>query len=36
MEVTILRQELLDRDEENGHIEGSKGPTPSKVHSEEH
>jgi carbon storage regulator len=36
MDITILRQELLDRDEENGHIEGPKGPTPSKVHSEEH
>jgi len=34
MEVTILRQELLDRDEENGRSEGSEGPAPSKVHSD--
>ena len=33
LEITVLRQELLDRDEENGR--GQK-PAPSKVVSEEH
>jgi len=36
MDITILRQELLDRDEENGRSQGSESPAPSKVHSEEH